>query len=67
LRGFQFEANLVKKQDPINRLHMVVHTCHPSYVGSINRIVVQASPRQKCKALFEKSLKQKGLEAWLRW
>jgi hypothetical protein len=26
------------------KLGIVVHTCHPSYRGSINRITVQASP-----------------------
>jgi hypothetical protein len=35
--------------------------------GNIKRrITVQASPRHKCQALFEKYLKQKGLKAWLK-
>jgi hypothetical protein len=34
-------------QDPIStneKLGMVVHTCHPSYEGSANRIMAQAGP-----------------------
>jgi hypothetical protein len=44
-------------QDPISvskKLGLMVHTCYPSYVGSINtRILVQAGLSLKAKTLFK--------------
>jgi hypothetical protein len=51
-----------------NKLKVVAGACHPSYAGGINRrIMVQASPRQKCETLFKKQLTQKELEACHKW
>jgi hypothetical protein len=42
--GLQFLVSPGKQQDLISKAGVVMHTCHPSYVGGINRIVgVQAS------------------------
>jgi hypothetical protein len=50
------------------KLGVVVHACHPSYVGGVSRrIAVQASPGKKHETLSEKQLKQKGLGMWLKW
>jgi hypothetical protein len=48
---------------------MVVCAFHPSYVGSINRvIVVQARLGINPRPYLKNTLKQKGLgELWLQW
>jgi hypothetical protein len=48
------------------KLGTVVHRCHISYTGSINRrTMVQASPGIM-EDLFKKYLKLKGLQTWLK-
>jgi hypothetical protein len=48
--GLKFVANPGKKvheisSQPIQKMGEVAHTCHPSYMGSVNRrITAQASP-----------------------
>jgi hypothetical protein len=47
--GSQFEVSPGKKFTRLylnlyEKLNVVTHACHPSYMGSVNRIVVQASP-----------------------
>jgi hypothetical protein len=46
-------------------LSVMVHTCHPSYAGSISR----KKSRQNHKTLLKKKKKKtkaKGLRAWLK-
>jgi ribosomal protein L31 len=47
LGGLQFEASpgkVNKTPSQAIKLDIVVAACHPSYTGSINRIMVQAGP-----------------------
>jgi hypothetical protein len=45
-----------------------VHVCNPSYEGSIDSsIEVWGQLRQKRETPSDKYLKQKGVEAWLKW
>jgi hypothetical protein len=40
LGGLQFEARLTRKKPHLNQwLDVVEHTCHPSYSGSVNRMI----------------------------
>jgi hypothetical protein len=46
----------------------VVHTCISSYAGgTYKRIEIHLAWAKKHKTLSKKLLKQKGLEAWLKW
>jgi hypothetical protein len=48
---------------------MVVHICNLSYrrEAEVGESRSETSPGQKCKTLFEKYVKQKGLVVRLKW
>jgi hypothetical protein len=72
LGGSRYDVSLCKKssRDPNTtnkKLGVVVCDYRPSYMGCVNRrSVVQARLVTNTTRLFEKQLKQTGLEAWQR-
>jgi hypothetical protein len=72
MEGSWFKANLDKKfERPPSQLipeYGGTHLSSQLHRKNRRRIVVQTSlGKKKCQILFQKSPKQKGLGAWIKW